>query len=295
LKAAKGFDNLPDFDPIRAFAVSVGFERSAQEAAVTEPHLDVNGTGAEPRHYGREIVDIIQRNASLGMKARRELAFSFVRPDDLEALRGHSVVPESKVSEGIQDVAGGLSGARGRILQRNPRFRERNRRALASNQQVHQACLPNSFRNVVEDLLRQADDIPPSGRAGLLAVVVEIVNGGSDPDAYWSTYDRVERCEHASLLERLTRCKVEMAPGGCDEKDRGRVTVEPQVLVNPSFRLLSDEKARFLEGCLSVPGHRTANAAGEALAERVGLPPPIPRLRENSRKTRIPKKPGRIL
>ncbi|MCK1449687.1 hypothetical protein IVB36_01860 [Bradyrhizobium sp. 35] len=57
--------------------------------------------------------------------------------------------------------------------------------------------------------MRQADDIAPSGRPWLLAVVVEIVNGGSDPDAYWSTYDRVERCEYASLLERLTRCTVE--------------------------------------------------------------------------------------
>lgn len=91
---------------------------------------------------------------------------------------------------------------------------------LASANETDEPWLPtNKFitlagripsATVIEDLLRQADDIAPSARAGLLAVVVEIVKGGSDPDAYWSTYDRVEPCEDASLLERLTRCTVEM-------------------------------------------------------------------------------------
>jgi hypothetical protein len=62
---------------------------------------------------------------------------------------------------------------------------------------------------VVRALLRQIDDMAPGEELGLLAVVVEIVNVGRDPDAYWSTYDRVARSGDGSLLERLTCCAVE--------------------------------------------------------------------------------------
>jgi peptide deformylase len=39
-----------------------------------------------------------------------------------------------------------------------------------------------------------------------------------------------------------------------ERADRGRVQIEPQVWINPSFRPMSDKKVGFLEGCLSVPG-----------------------------------------
>ncbi|PRW60731.1 peptide deformylase chloroplastic mitochondrial [Chlorella sorokiniana] len=43
--------------------------------------------------------------------------------------------------------------------------------------------------------------------------------------------------------------------------DKQRLPFEPLVIVNPSLRPLSDEGARFFEGCLSVPGY-------QALVER---------------------------
>jgi hypothetical protein len=64
-------------------------------------------------------------------------------------------------------------------------------------------------RAVVEDIQRQIDEKAPANGIRLLAVVVEIVNGGNYPEDYWPTYDRVARCQDASLLERLACCKVE--------------------------------------------------------------------------------------
>jgi peptide deformylase len=39
-----------------------------------------------------------------------------------------------------------------------------------------------------------------------------------------------------------------------ERAERGRIPLEPQAWINPSFRPLSDRKVGFLEGCLSVPG-----------------------------------------
>jgi peptide deformylase len=39
-----------------------------------------------------------------------------------------------------------------------------------------------------------------------------------------------------------------------ERTERGRVAIEPQAWINPSFRPLSDKKVGFFEGCLSVPG-----------------------------------------
>ena len=39
-----------------------------------------------------------------------------------------------------------------------------------------------------------------------------------------------------------------------ERDERGRVAVEPEVWINPSFKPLSEKKVKFFEGCLSVPG-----------------------------------------
>jgi peptide deformylase len=39
-----------------------------------------------------------------------------------------------------------------------------------------------------------------------------------------------------------------------ERAERGRIPLEPQAWINPSFRPLSDRKVGFFEGCLSVPG-----------------------------------------
>lgn len=39
-----------------------------------------------------------------------------------------------------------------------------------------------------------------------------------------------------------------------ERAERGRIPLEPQAWINPSFRPLSDRRVGFFEGCLSVPG-----------------------------------------
>ncbi|MDA9474402.1 hypothetical protein XI03_07770 [Bradyrhizobium sp. CCBAU 65884] len=84
---------------------------------------------------------------------------------------------------------------------------------------------------VVDDLLRRIDETTTAEKAPLLAVVVEIVNNGAYPDAYWQAYDRVMRSEDEPLLERLTCRKIETwqledaarAARGRQEEERRRL------------------------------------------------------------------------
>ena len=91
-------------------------------------------------------------------------------------------------------------------------------------------------RAVIEDTLRQVDEISTADKIRLLAVVVEIVKDGTYPEAFWQTYDRVTRCEDAPLLERLTCCNVEKwRQEDAERAARGRREEERQRLDDVTY------------------------------------------------------------
>ena len=53
-----------------------------------------------------------------------------------------------------------------------------------------------------------------------------------------------------------------------ERDERGRVAVEPEVWINPSFKPLSEKKVKFFEGCLSVPGLQAMVERFEAIELR---------------------------